>query len=224
MTGYFCTLSSDRLVSFRTCLFQHWLATTPIIAVLTPNYDKCCFFILEAKHRYHRLLYPVKQFFRKIDGDNSIAACHRLFVTSAVNINYVFWIRMTARTSATLTLSSSVFLGMTGDADSSGPALWPLTSLTTCGYILHMSRFDFPLKFVFVHHQTNFFMCVSHFKADLNILWAICGPAPCFVPPALMCLHWAGWSGAHGASSCCLWVHRPQCTGAAAGPHMGMCP
>lgn len=35
------------------------------------------------------------------------------------------WMRFTP------TLSSSVFLGMTGDVDSSGPALWPLTSLTT---------------------------------------------------------------------------------------------
>lgn len=63
-----------------------------------------------------------------------------------------------AATSSTLTLSSSVFLGMTGDADSSGPALWPLTSLTTCGDILHvsLSTEHFPLRSVFAHCQTYF--------------------------------------------------------------------
>lgn len=76
------------------CLFQHWLTTTPIIAVLTPNYATCLFFVLQAKYRYHRLLRRAKQLFRKIDVDNSIAACHRLFLTSAVNINYAFWIKM----------------------------------------------------------------------------------------------------------------------------------
>lgn len=73
----------------RKCLFQHWLTTTPIIAALTPNYSSHLRFVLWAKYRYHRVLCLAEQLFRKIDGDNPIATCHQLFLTSAVNINYV---------------------------------------------------------------------------------------------------------------------------------------
>lgn len=143
------------------CLFQHLLTTTPIIVALTPNYTTYLFFVLQAKHRYHRLVCCAKQLFRIIDGDNSIAACHQLFLTSAVTTNYVFRKKNDkghAGTSSTLTLSSSVFLGMMGDADSSGPVLWPLTSLTTCRDILLVSlcTVRFPLRFVFTHCQAHF--------------------------------------------------------------------
>lgn len=69
--------------------------------------------------------------------------------------------------------------------------------------------------------------CISsyiHLISTSSLLWAICGPALCSVLPAPVHLHWVRWTEVHGASSCCLWVHRPQCTGAAAGPHRDMCP
>lgn len=70
------------------CPFQHWLTTIPIIAALTPNYASYLLFVLQAKHRYHCVLFRAKQFFRKIDGDNTIAACHNPFLTSPVKMNY----------------------------------------------------------------------------------------------------------------------------------------
>lgn len=77
------------------CPFQHWLTPTPIIVALTPIYTTCLFFVLQATHGYHCLVSCAKQLFWKIDGDNSIAACHQLFLTSAVTTNYVFQKKMT---------------------------------------------------------------------------------------------------------------------------------
>lgn len=124
------------------CLFQHWLTNNPIIAFLNTQLHYISPLVLQAEDRYHCVVCWNKQLFRKIDGYNTIAACHQPFLTSAVKINYVLNIkkqRGRADTNSVLTLSSSDFLGMTGDADSSGPALWPLTSLTTCRYISHVS-------------------------------------------------------------------------------------
>lgn len=77
------------------CLLQHWLTATPIIAALAPNWATYLLFVLQAKYRYRCVLCRAKQLFRKIDGDNTIAACHQLFLTSAVNLNYVFGIKST---------------------------------------------------------------------------------------------------------------------------------
>lgn len=56
-----------------------------------------------------------------------------------------------------------------------------------------------------------------------SLLSAICGPALCSAQPAPEHLRWVAWTGARGASSCCLWERRPRCTGAAAGPRTGSC-
>lgn len=137
-----CRLWSNKLLK-RMCLFRHWLTTTSVNEVLTPNYPAYLLFVLRAKHRY---LCWAKQLFRKIDADSTIAACCWAFLASAaVRKNYGLRGYNKKKTpqgythinilSLTLTLSSSHFLRMTGDADSSGAALWLLTSLTTCGKV-----------------------------------------------------------------------------------------
>lgn len=80
-----CRLWSNKLLK-RMCLFRHWLTTTSVNEVLTPNYPAYLLFVLRAKHRY---LCWAKQLFRKIDADSTIAACCWAFLASAaVRKNY----------------------------------------------------------------------------------------------------------------------------------------
>lgn len=149
------------------------------------------------------------------------------FHTSAVNINYVFRSKMTGT-------CWGVFLAYLVEFSFSWNDGW-CRFLSPYVLTTHFSD-NLLWDLQWISQLPAFFEEIMHTVKGLSgefwqhkpstcvSLWAICGPALCFAQPAPAHLRWAGWNGAHGASSCCLWVHRPQCTGTAAGPHRGMRP
>lgn len=162
----------------RMWLFRHWLTTNPIIAVLTPNYSAHLLFVLEGKYRHLCVLCPAEQLGKVMVTTQLLLATD--FSTPQL---WRWWLEDKKdidrdMLTCTLTLSSSVFLGMMGDTDSSGPVLWPLTSLTTCREVLYVTPdckcYLCPLSNPLPVIVRYFYMNTHHAQVQLTLshLWA----------------------------------------------------